>query len=168
MRNAMNSVIQNKMADASGSPMEWKNILVPVGFSASSGRAVGIAVYLAAKCGAKITLLHVVQMADANNFETGAAMCDLVKVSTQALDEVAGEIPAASLGEKLVRVAAQEIAGEIVAAAREIPADLIVIATHPYHPLRQMLHGSRTEELLHHAPCPVLLVRPSHAETAKT
>lgn len=47
---------------------------------------------------------------------------------------------------------------EIVRHARAADVDLIVMASHGYGPIRQVLLGSTTERVLHRAPCPVLVV----------
>jgi nucleotide-binding universal stress UspA family protein len=49
---------------------------------------------------------------------------------------------------------------EIVRAAREIGADLIVIASHGWGELRAIIQGSVSERVLYHAACPVLVVPP--------
>lgn len=54
----------------------------------------------------------------------------------------------------VVGVASREIVGQ----AREQEIDLVVVASHGYGPLRQLLLGSTAERVLHHAPCPVLVV----------
>lgn len=51
---------------------------------------------------------------------------------------------------------------EIVRFAKEKEVDLIVMASHGYGPVRQLLLGSTTERVLHHAACPVLVI-PSKA-----
>jgi nucleotide-binding universal stress UspA family protein len=43
--------------------------------------------------------------------------------------------------------------------AKEVDADLIIIATHGYTGLDRALLGSVTERVARHAPCPVLIVR---------
>jgi nucleotide-binding universal stress UspA family protein len=48
---------------------------------------------------------------------------------------------------------------EICAAAREVKADLIVIATHGYTGCKHMLLGSTAERVVQHSLCPVLVVR---------
>lgn len=50
-------------------------------------------------------------------------------------------------------------AGEIVAAAGEWGADLIAMGTHGRTGLRRMLLGSVARNVLHHAPCSVLVAR---------
>jgi nucleotide-binding universal stress UspA family protein len=55
---------------------------------------------------------------------------------------------------------------EICRAAEDRDAKLIVIGSHGWGPLRRLLFGSVSNDVLHHAPCPVLVVRGSHAETA--
>jgi nucleotide-binding universal stress UspA family protein len=50
-------------------------------------------------------------------------------------------------------------ATEIVKAAREWPADLIVIGSHGRGGVQRALLGSFSEGVMRHAPCPVLVVR---------
>jgi nucleotide-binding universal stress UspA family protein len=48
---------------------------------------------------------------------------------------------------------------EIVSLARQENIDLIVIATHGRTGLNRMVLGSTAEQVIRHAPCPVLVVR---------
>jgi nucleotide-binding universal stress UspA family protein len=50
-------------------------------------------------------------------------------------------------------------ADEICALAEERGASLIVIGSHGWGPVRRLLFGSVSNAVLHHAPCPVLVVR---------
>jgi universal stress protein A len=67
------------------------------------------------------------------------------------------EIPAEINGDTLVR---HGLPGEeIVETARELPADLIVISTHGRTGLAHVVIGSVAEQVVRHAPCPVLVLR---------
>jgi len=48
---------------------------------------------------------------------------------------------------------------ELVAAAHDSHADLLVMGTHGRTGLAHMFKGSVAESVLHHAPCPVLIVK---------
>jgi len=48
---------------------------------------------------------------------------------------------------------------QIVAYAREVDADMIVMSTHGYSGLEHVVLGSTTESVLRHAECPVLSIR---------
>jgi nucleotide-binding universal stress UspA family protein len=50
---------------------------------------------------------------------------------------------------------------EIVSAAKEISADLIVIGSHGHTGLGRLLLGSTAERVAKYAPCPVLVVKDS-------
>ena len=58
------------------------------------------------------------------------------------------------------RVTTGEPAPAIVAAARELGADLVVMATHGHREMRHVLMGSVTEDVVRSGVVPVLLVRP--------
>ncbi len=48
---------------------------------------------------------------------------------------------------------------EILRLAQEVEADLIVLGTHPHHPLRRRLLGATADKVINHAACPVLVVK---------
>ncbi len=48
---------------------------------------------------------------------------------------------------------------EILRVAREVGADLIVLGTHPHHPLRRRLLGATADKVVDHAECAVLIVK---------
>jgi nucleotide-binding universal stress UspA family protein len=48
---------------------------------------------------------------------------------------------------------------EIIKAAREIAADLLVVSTHGYAGWKHFLFGSDAAEIVKDAPCPILVVR---------
>lgn len=50
-------------------------------------------------------------------------------------------------------------AAEIVKAAREWPANLIVIGSHGRRGIKRAVLGSVAESVMHHAPCPVMVVK---------
>jgi len=52
-------------------------------------------------------------------------------------------------------------ADEIVDAAKELGADMIVIGSRGWGEIRSVLLGSVSERVLHLARCPVLIVRPT-------
>ncbi len=56
---------------------------------------------------------------------------------------------------------------EILFFAKQYQADLIAMATHGRTGLNRLLHGSVTENVLHHAPCPMLVIRSPEAPTTR-
>jgi universal stress protein A len=72
------------------------------------------------------------------------------------------QIPVDISSETLVKIGyASE---EIVKAANQLPADLIVISTHGHTGLRHVFLGSVAEHVVQRAPCPVLVVRERERE----
>ncbi|MDC0683684.1 universal stress protein [Sorangium atrum] len=54
----------------------------------------------------------------------------------------------------------------IVSLARELSADLIVVATHPQSRLQRLFGGSTADRIARNAPCPVVVVRPKEDDDA--
>lgn len=156
-------------AGASGLGFRVKRILVPIDFSECSKQALRYALPMAKERGATLTLLYVVApvygVGEYGAVDSTALEARMRSAADQELaklieEEVHGEVPALSV----VRLGAP--ASEVVEAARELPADLIVLATHGRTGLKHVLIGSVAEHVVRRAPCPVLVVRePEHAST---
>lgn len=107
---------------------------------------------------AELRLLHVVDPAHAVNNEYGVAdevlITRLREDGATLLRTLAADLPAPA--EASVR---EGHPGEqIVAAARDWPADLILLAAPCHGQLVEMLTGSAAEYVMRHAPCPVTLI----------
>ncbi len=140
-------------------PLEWRTILAPTDFSDFSRLALSTAVSLAESCGAGISLLHVVHPPTVSSVEETLTMDALMNSCRDCMEQIAEGIPATLIRDKLVRLETNGIVQDIVGAAREVSADLIVIATHGHTRLQRILLGSTAEKVVLYAPCPVLVVR---------
>jgi nucleotide-binding universal stress UspA family protein len=140
-----------------------QKILVPVDFSDFSREALAAATGIAELRGAEITLLHVM-------IEPQASVPYEVYIDWQ---KVKGEIradaekllaqmaaPGTSAGKAVKRLEWGEPASTIVQVAKEGSFDLIVMATHGRTGLSRLFLGSVAENVIRHAPCPVLSFRP--------
>jgi len=141
-----------------------KTILAPVDFTDCSQKAVTYAVSLAKHFKSEVILLHVARLAPAtpspelvvlqNDILNEQLRDDAERQLAQWRDQVQQHVPA----RMLVRIGFS-IQEEIVEAAREADADLIVMATHAETGFAHFFNGSVTEKVVHHAPCPVFVVR---------
>ena len=147
---------------ATPAPFRLKRILVPIDFSDCAKKALRYAIPLAKEHEASITLLYVVPPDYAVGEYGGIAYTTLHEearttgereLAAFAVDEVRSEVPADTL------VRSGSPAFEIIEAAKALPADVIVISTHGRTGLKHVLLGSVTENVVRHAPCPVLVVR---------
>ena len=153
-----------------GSRIALKSILVPVDFSECSEKALIYARGFAKQFGARIVLLHVVELsysyADMAIFDYASLEKDLRKAAETRLRNLAKGV------EKDGTTASVEIrlgrpARAVAEIAKELATDLIVISTHGYTGLKHALLGSNAETIVRHAPCPVLVVRPHEHEFMK-
>lgn len=139
-----------------------KKILCPVDHSECSYLALKYAISLALKDEAKLYLMHVV---DTRLYDT-----EIYKFSPYKLNEIdmnkIREDLIKSLPEGTMDVLEVEtivIKGvpfhEIINAATEIGADIIVIGTHGRTGLSHVVMGSVAEKVVRKASCPVLTVR---------
>lgn len=144
-----------------------KRILVPLDFSESSYKSLAYAIALARQFDAKITLLHVVLV----TYMAGEyGPIDLPELEEQLttsartkIDQVAREkAPEGLIEGTLIRVG--PTVHEITNTAKEINADLLIVSTHGYTGLKHVLLGSVAENVVRHAPCPVLVVREKEHE----
>jgi nucleotide-binding universal stress UspA family protein len=146
--------------------MEIRQILAPTDFSESSKQAVAYAYELAQTFGAKLLLLHVVELPvyPVEVFlpsTEGTTLFD--DLERQAHLDLAQLLPKAQDG--TVEVRCQAVAGtpydKIIEVAGAEKVDLIVMATHGRTGLSHLVMGSVAERVVRMAPCPVLTIRPA-------
>ena len=59
------------------------------------------------------------------------------------------------------RIEVGDVAGTICRVAADVHADVIVVGSHGRGAIERILLGSVSEQVVRHAPCPVLVVRPA-------
>lgn len=142
----------------------FTTILVPTDFSHASDAALGYARMLAARFGASLHLLHVVDEPGSWS-EVYAALPEIqLRFSADAAKRL--EAMAACL-QPPVHATSAVVCGapvpSIVKVAESTDADLIVMGTHGRRGMGHLLLGSVAERVVRLAPCPVLTVRESRA-----
>lgn len=149
-------------------PLPIRTILVTSDFSEQSFGAFQFAVPLARHFGAALHAVHVYE----ESLPTSSLALGPVVFSDQEvrcrLVEHARQRAGARLRLTNCHLRAGRPAQEILDTAREVEADLIVIATHGYGGFKHFRLGSTAEKIIRHAPCPVLVVRASAQAPIKT
>jgi nucleotide-binding universal stress UspA family protein len=138
-----------------------KRIVVPHDFSDTAQCALTYALDLAEKFGAGITVVHAYEYPVLSYPEGPALTGDLVRqIQAAAEAALAGVVSRARRpGVEIDSALRQGPAwSEILAAAKDTKADLIVIGTHGRRGLSRALLGSVAERVVRTAPCPVLTV----------
>ncbi|KAF0104000.1 MAG: UspA domain-containing protein [Rhodospirillaceae bacterium] len=141
--------------------MIFKKILVAVDDAPISAHAADIAAELAQLAGAELAFVHVIDAELVNAADTGiqpdvfaaAAKEDARKL----IDDFRKRLPQQLAALEFVPIGAPHT--EIVKAAKDLPADLIVIGSHGRGGIKRVLLGSVAESVMRNAPCPVLVVR---------
>lgn len=141
----------------------YNKILVTTDFSPHALTAVQHAASLARRLEAELVLLYVVPddlppvLVGVTEERRGEILEEHREKAAASLEDYAAEHLAGTRVKTLVKVGLP--ARRIVQTAGEERADLIVMASRGYGPLRQVLLGSTTERVLHRTDRPVLVVR---------
>jgi nucleotide-binding universal stress UspA family protein len=148
-----------------------KRIVCATDFSDSAAPAERLAVTLAGPLGAEVVFVHVASEAPLWRESAATAQVRAVfeaqrKWAADTLAERAGTVSADGVTARwLLRVGGAW--QEIVGAATEEHADLIVMGTHGRTGLDRLLLGSVAEHVVRRAPCPVLTVPPDDRSKSK-
>jgi nucleotide-binding universal stress UspA family protein len=147
-------------------------ILCATDFSESSLHALEFTLAMAASTQAEVTLLHAVEFVP----DLGDAVYRVALPEVQPLRLELQREAAKQLDETLARVRGEDrsvhvtprvVVGraykEILWAATEERADLIVIGAQGHGPIEHMISGSNAQHVIRRATCPVLTVRPLQA-----
>ena len=154
----------------------FEKILVPLDGSEHSLRALEIAIQIARKFGGKITLIHVYSVAigpvimPEPTTLTPPMMPPMTSAEVAKAVEAIRKAGASILADGEQKVKAEEvqvetilreghIVQEIIRTAKEGKFDLIVIGGRGISRIRELLLGSVTDGVIHHASCPVLVIK---------
>ena len=153
----------------------FTHILVPTDFSPPSDAALEYAKVVAERFGASLHVLHVVDARFvAGPIEPEAYIAESPDVGTRVFEDARVRLSHRLTADDRIRYrAATEIvtgasARCIIDYATERGMDLIVMGTHGRSGLAHLLMGSVAEEVVRHAPCPVLTVRHSPPDEVRT
>ena len=150
---------------------QLKQILCPVDLSDESRHTVEHALVIARWYNARITALHVCNPLVIPSTPTGRAPAVLTEEEIKdASDEVMACFASAAGGHAGVPleilVESGTPAAEILARAKSLAPDLIVVGTHGHGGFQHLLLGSVAEKVLRQAACPVLTVPPRTRTTS--
>ncbi len=136
----------------------FSQILVAVDGSPESGKTIPVALDLAQKYGSVVTVIHV---REHEKYEGSDVDLGPPIRAEKLVDEVRARFAEAGIDAKGVirRVAPGRTHEQIVDVAKESGAELIVMGTRGMTELKSMLLGGVANKVVHHATCPVLLVR---------
>ncbi len=144
-----------------------KNVLCPIDYSVYSEKALQYAIEFAVKYGAKLYLLHVldIRIYDINDPE----LYNVTVVDKETIDKLSSRLLKCVNEETKGRIAVEAIVvqgvpfSEIINTAKEHKIDLIVLGTHGRTGISHAIMGSVAEKVVRKSPCPVLTVRhPEH------
>lgn len=147
--------------------IRMKKIVFPTDFSEYSAHALPYALEFARQFGAAIHAVHVITTPTyAASYEIAIDMTTLRDTLEESARARMVELEA-KLRESGVAFTTEIRFGmpflEVLESARDQAADLIILATHGWGPLKHMLLGSTAERIVRKARCPVLTVRhPEH------
>lgn len=142
--------------------MKFEKILIAVDESTFAARAADAGMDLALQLGAEVAFVTVVDSGsityDPNSDIPPDEWLAMLKAdSKNLLKAFASRRAIAPPPLEFLEVGKPE--AKIVEAARNWPADLIVMGTHGRNAIANILLGSVAQGVLHHAPCPVMVLR---------
>ncbi|KAB0654151.1 MULTISPECIES: universal stress protein [Acinetobacter] len=145
--------------------MAYHNILVPVDGSETSHAAVEKAVEFAKAFGSKITVVQALVLDPyiAAEYISASQTNDLIERARTSIEESLAAAKA-KFNEQGIEVETKLLEGqvihrEIIRAAEELHADLIIIGSHGRTGFKKLFLGSVAQSLLGESHVPVLIVR---------
>jgi nucleotide-binding universal stress UspA family protein len=139
-----------------------QSILVTTDFSQASELALEAAPVLARQNDARVTLVHVaptMSLAPGELEQSTSYQRELEDAIHQHLDRLCETYLAGLPDVKTALLRGRNSADAICEFAAENDVDLILLATHGRSGIQRFLLGSVAEQVVRHAPCPVLVMR---------
>jgi nucleotide-binding universal stress UspA family protein len=132
-------------------------ILLSTDGSQDAVRAAGAASDLAKRSGAELHVVHVWH--DVRGFAHDFVKKELRRQGQEILDEQLERIRASGGEVTKAYLRRGRTSNEVIALCKEIDADLLVVGSRGLGTVQRILMGSQSEEIVHHAQVPVLVIR---------
>jgi nucleotide-binding universal stress UspA family protein len=133
-----------------------ERILLPTDGSKDAVRAAEAASDLAKRCGAELHVVHVWH--DVRGFAHDFVKRELRRQGQEILDEQVKKIRASGVEVTKAYLRRGRTSNEVIALSKEIDADLLVVGSRGLGTVRRILMGSQSEEIVHHAQVPVIVL----------
>jgi len=146
----------------------YGHLLVPTDGSRLSDKAIAQAIDLAQALEATITFLHATPGMPSPVYADGVSvefvsrkeyMQQAKTAATKVLDKATAKAKSAGIESKVVHLTTDAPWEAIIAVAKKVKADAIVMASHGRRGIASLLLGSETTKVLTHSTLPVLVVR---------
>ena len=141
--------------------MSFRRILIALDDSAIAAHAVDVGIELATALKAQAALVYVVDPTPGFQPDSGIPAAEWAATLKRE-----GQLFLATVAQRTGEPPAWQFlregkpADQILAAAREWDAEVIVIGTHGRSGVSRLVLGSTAESVVRHAPCPVLVIKP--------
>src|SRR5215216_2682051 len=147
----------------------FKHILVPLDGSKLSETAIPVAVSLAKKLNAPVTLLHIIEQNAPHEIHKDRHITQADEASAYLEQVSKRDFPNGITVDTHVHAAAvKDVAASIVEhTLEEFQPDLIVMCTHGKSGVRELLYGSIAQQVVAQGTTPLLLIKPT-TETSTT
>ncbi|MBI1828044.1 MAG: universal stress protein [Thaumarchaeota archaeon] len=137
----------------------FSRILVAVDGSQSAEKAFEKSIYLAQKCNSKLDVVHVVQCELGGDSATTFELIDELKIKAEKmLDEYKIQATKSNVPIEIM-VTQGDPAQVIIEIAKTKRYDLIIMGTRGRSAFQELLIGSVSQKVMHHASCPVMVIR---------
>src|SRR5579859_2920074 len=148
-----------------------KNVLFATDFSATSEAALPYATAICRRFGITLHLAHVISDTNTLMMTGGVDYVSMSTIYEDAHTEAKEKLDQISLGLEGIPhrnyVRHGQVWKNLASIVEESQIDLIIVGTHGRTGLGKLLLGSVAEDILQHAPCPVLTVGPKVTGRAK-
>ncbi len=141
--------------------MSFKRILIAVDDSEFAAHAADVGIELAKSLNARLGFVTVFDPSVGPGAMWGIPADRLTEMSERVAKHLLATFRERTAAPSSVPEFAEpgKPASKIIEVATNWPADLIVMGSHGRGKIQGLLLGSVSQEVLHHAPCPVLVVR---------
>jgi nucleotide-binding universal stress UspA family protein len=164
-------LISARTAPGSRPTITVKNVLFATDFSATSNAALPYAAAICRRFGATLHAAHVLSDASLLMMTGGVDYVSMSTIYEDAHDEAKGKLEELSAHLEGIEhrnyVRHGQVWKSLAGIVDENQIDLIVVGTHGRSGFGKLLLGSVAEDILRHAPCPVLTVGPKVSGRAK-